>query len=711
MHNDAIPLASIQSGVRISQVNNRLLQYTRIAWFGLMAFIVIVFAVGMIFWHNDLLQPCATSLEKCSPMQLRPVNLLGLKSPEAALRFYASFYTIEQVSIRLLLLILSVLIYRWRRDDWMALLVSIWLLTIAPPFAELALAQRLLWLVVPLTGIRLIGAVCSTLFLFIFPNGKFTPHWMRWPAAIFTIFAIGMILIPDFSRINETAWSALLLAIQYCFVLYSQVYRYRKVSNTVERQQTKWVLFGIALAAVSLIGTRLWIGLDWNPDAQISSIFYLQVLGFVFHSITIPITLGIAILRYRLFDIDMVLNRTLVYGTLTVMVAGVYALVVFVFNLVIGSKGWSFLPGIIAVSTVATVFQPVRDRVQLFVNHLMYGDRNEPYHVLTRLSERLEGNIEPSMSLPLSVETIAHVLKLPYVAISLKKDDHYETVAAIGKAQERKACFPLTFAGETIGELIASPRTGEETFNSVDHRLLSDLARQIGATAHAVLVSADLERARLHIVEAREEARRRLGSDLHDGIGHQLASLARQSERATNLLEQDATSARDLLSDIKTQLDQTIVQVRKLAHQLYPPELELLGLIGALRERIQSIDGPNLIIRSEIPETLPNLPTAVEAAAYYIALEALTNVSKHAGARSCNLRLEVKGPNGNDSSFVLELEVSDDGRGLSPTSARGLGLLSIQGRAAEVGGTCIIEADPGGGTRVLTRLPYQAQEM
>jgi signal transduction histidine kinase len=350
-------------------------------------------------------------------------------------------------------------------------------------------------------------------------------------------------------------------------------------------------------------------------------------------------------------------------------------------------------------------------RLRRGVNRLMYGERDEPYHVLTRLGQSLESAIEPTSALPLTVDTIAHALKLPYVAITLKQQESFKTAAAYGVNRESSVRIPLIYTGQVIGELIATGRTPGEPLTEPDLRLLNDLARQISSTAETVRLSDDLKRARFRIVEAEEETRRRLGSDLHDGVGHQLTGLARKAERAARLLEKDSSAARDLLNDIQTQLDQTILQVRQLAHQLYPPELELLGLIGALRERIQANDDPSLIVKADLPETLPRLPTAIESAVYYIAMEALTNVANHAGATTCELRLTLASGGSEPCRQGLELEVLDNGRGMALDGPTGLGLLSMQARAAEVGGVCIIAANPGGGTRITVRLPCKVQEV
>jgi len=355
---------------------------------------------------------------------------------------------------------------------------------------------------------------------------------------------------------------------------------------------------------------------------------------------------------------------------------------------------------LIATGLVAIAFNPLRERLQRGVNRLMYGDRDDPYRALSRLGQRLEAAGESSAMLATTVEAVAQTLKLPYVAIVLKQNSvsGLQFVVAHGTAPVPVIRFPLNYLGELVGELIVAARVGE-TLNTADQRLLADLARPIGVAAHAFRLTTDLEHARLRIVAEREEARRRLGSDLHDGVGHQLAGLARKAELATNLLERDPTAARVMLAEVTQQLNIAITQVRGLAHQLHPPELELLGLVGALRERAQVQS--NFAIRVDAPDSLPPLPTAIETAAYYIALEALTNVEKHAGAKSCHIRLALM----ESHPPMLELDVTDHGRGLPPDLTNGLGLLSMQARAAEVGGTCYIESNPHGGAQVSVRLP------
>ena len=540
----------------------------------------------------------------------------------------------------------------------------------------------------------------------LFPDGRFQPRPMRWVVLAYGLACV-IYLIPRHQEwlAPGTPGGALWLIfglVSLLVVVVTLFYRFRRAATFAQQEQMLWVLAGLGLAAlVVLWGAPLRLA---NSSFTLFEMMLPNVSGAMVIT-GLLLTLGsftclfVALVNYEPVDTQLLVNRALVYVALTAFVISGYGLIVGYLSTVFHSD--YFLFSLIATGLVAVAFNPLRDRLQHAVNRLMYGDRDDPYHALSRLGQRLETTIEPSAVLTTTVETVAQTLKLPYVAIALKQGNEIQRVAAHGTESTPAAQFPLSYAGEAVGELIVAPRTGE-ALNAADQRVLADLARHIGVTAHAFRLAADLERARLRIVTAREETRRRLGSDLHDGVGHQLAGLARKAEMAANLLERDPTAARAVLAEVTQQLNTAITQVRGLAHQLHPPELELLGLVGALRERAQTQNC--FAIRVDAPDVLPPLPTAVETAAYYIALETLTNVEKHAGAKSCQIRLAL-------TKDTLELEIADDGRGLPPekTKGLGLGLLSMQARAAEVGGTCRVESKPEGGARVSVYLPYLAR--
>jgi len=472
--------------------------------------------------------------------------------------------------------------------------------------------------------------------------------------------------------------------------------------DAISRAQLRWAAGGF------VVGITLMLLVFPAATGRVAHPLLAELMGSGFYLgfTVIGVALAMAILHHRLFELDLVINRTLVYATLTACVIGIYMLVVGYLGMLFRTQG-NLALSLIATGIVAVMFAPLRNLVQRGVNRLMYGQRDEPYQLLTRLRQQLETALEPSAALSVTVETVAQALKLPYAAIALKQEGGFQTVATYGTVRNAVSRFPLIYAGQTIGELVVASRTANESFTPADLRLLHDLARQIGVAAHAILLSANLEQARLRLVTERGEARRQFGGDLHDGVGHQLVGLTRQIERVMAVSADDPALAHDLLTEINRQLVALTTHVRGLAHQLFPPELELLGLAGALRERAQT--HPSLRIHVDAPETLPPLPAELEAAAYYIALEALTNIEKHAGAQVCHIRLRLSSNPSVLQPGLLELDVRDDGRGLHLPTTMGLGLLSMQARAAEVGGTCGIEPNPGGGTAVMVRIPCPAK--
>jgi signal transduction histidine kinase len=310
----------------------------------------------------------------------------------------------------------------------------------------------------------------------------------------------------------------------------------------------------------------------------------------------------------------------------------------------------------------------------------------------------------PEAILPNIVETVAQSLKLPYVAIGLASrpdststGEPFPIVAAYGSSTPDRLQLPLAYQNETIGTLIVSPRAGE-AFSTTDHRLLEDLARQVGVAAHALKLTADLQRSREQLVTAREEERRRLRRDLHDGLGSQLAALHLRADTVRSLIPNNPEAAVTVATELRDEIRATVTEIRRLVYELRPPALDELGLAGALRALpARRTAATELQVIIEAPESLPTLPAAVEVAAYRIAQEALTNAIRHGQAQTCSIRIELA-----DS---LCLDICDDGVGLPPHPQTGVGLRSMRERAEELGGTCHVEANAEGGTRVTASLP------
>lgn len=450
-------------------------------------------------------------------------------------------------------------------------------------------------------------------------------------------------------------------------------------------------------------GLALWLLPPLIVGRQIISANAMGLLVLPF-----PIALAIAILRYQLFDIDLVINRTLVYGALTGITMAMYVFIVGYLGNLFQARDRSII-AFLTTGLVAVVFQPLRERLQRVVNRVMYGERDDPYAVLSRLGQRLETTLAPEAVMPTIVETIAQALKLPYVALAIQQGDETDIAAAYGHPIGDLICIPLTYQTETIGQLIVAPRAPGESFTSGEERLLEDVGHQAGVAVRAVRLTNDLQRSRERLVTTREEERRRLRRDLHDGLGPELASLTLKLDAARNILKHDPSAVDQMLLELKTQTQDAMSEVRRLVYELRPPALDELGLIPAIQEYIVGGltlgDGSvhkSLEITLEAPDEFPPLSAAVEVAAYRIVLEALTNVARHAQATKCAVRFSA--------SDELEIEVVDDGIGVQPDARAGVGMTSMRERASELGGSSSIEAMRDRGTRVNARLPLSKGE-
>jgi signal transduction histidine kinase len=469
-----------------------------------------------------------------------------------------------------------------------------------------------------------------------------------------------------------------LLAVGVLEALAAVVVRFRR-SRGAERQQMKWFLFAVSPLVLVPV-------LDSAPDL-VGSLVLVWVL------IAVPSAVAIAVLRYRLDGIDVVINRTVVYALLSAVVIAVYVVIVGYLGAALRREN-DLLISLVATGVVAVLFAPLRDRLQRAVSRLLYGQRAEPYAALSRLGERLEATLAPDAVLPAIVTTVRESLRLPYAAIHLDG----QVAAAAGEPVPRTVVLPLLYRNRPVGDLALGLRPGEDGFSPADRRLLADLARQAGVAVSAVGLTADLQRSRERLVTTREEERRRLRRDLHDGLGAQLAGLTVQTGVLRGLIARDPAAADALASDMRVELRTAIADIRRLVHGLRPPALDELGLVGALQRLAESVGADGLRIAVDVPSALPPLPAAVEVAAYRVVQEALTNVVRHARAGSACVRLAVH-------AETLTVEVTDDGTGMPADVVAGVGLSSMRERAAEMGGTCRVEAVPGGGTRVHAFLP------
>lgn len=644
----------------------------------------------------------------------------GLAELGIAEGLYVLIRTSSMAVVALIYIATGVLIFWRRSNERPAFLFSLQLILFGAVFATsvpLTTVQR-----TPLLDLA-INLVFASLFIsaYLLPDGRFVPGWTRWLTLVWIINLVGISLFPG-TILDSNTWPPLLtIALSFLIIvscIAAQVYRYTKISNPIQRQQIKWI--GLGLATTIFLFFVYWTPINLIPRlSEIASTTALyDLLGgtiLILSFSLMPLAIAIAILRYRLWDVDPIVNRTLVYGALTVSVIGVYALVVGIFNAIFQVQGNPVISVLVA-GIVAVLFQPLRQWLQRSVNRLMYGYRDNPYDVISGLGHRLEATPSPDALLPTIVATVCEALKLPYAAITLRENSHYRVAAEEGSPQEMFIRFPITYQNEQVGELLLAPRSPGESFSSVDQHLLRDLARQASIAIHTVRLTQnlqnlnlELQQARIQLVNAREEERRRLARDLHDGFGSVLASLNLRAGAIRSLLGRDPKAADALAAEQQETIRSTIADVRRLVYDLRPPVLDERGLGSALRELAgkystfgnqDSENGPitPLWVSVELDEPLPPLSAAVEVAAYRIVQEALTNVTRHAGAHTCKVKLKIQ-------DAWLQLEVTDDGAGLPETYEAGVGIFSMRERAAEIGGRYTIERMATGGTRVVAYLP------
>jgi len=452
--------------------------------------------------------------------------------------------------------------------------------------------------------------------------------------------------------------------------------RLRDPRVAVRRQALSVAPAAIALAAE--------LAYEVNGSDRIGSIVAPVLITILGASI------GAAILRYGLYELDLVVNRTLVYVVLSAVLVGAYlAVVAGVQSVEVGHT----LASLLAAGLVAVAFAPLRARLQSVVDRLLYGERNDPYAVISSLLSAQDDDVLPALA-----STVAQTLKLPYVAIELGEEaGELVRAAEVGALRGEPLVLPLVYQGGAIGRLVLGPRTRNDPFTRAEQSLFEDVARQVAIAAHAVRLSLDLQGSRERLVAAREEERRRLRRDLHDGLGPTLAGIALQLESARTIAATDPSAADALLGRLVDETQAAIGSVRHVVYDLRPPALDDVGLVGALRQ--QAARFPGLEVTVEADGAASELPAAVEVAAYRIAAEAVTNAARHARARRCSVRIAVNG--------ALEVEVADDGVGIAPDAVPGVGLSSIRERAAELGGSCTF-GNGAQGTVVRARLPLPA---
>ncbi len=456
----------------------------------------------------------------------------------------------------------------------------------------------------------------------------------------------------------------------------------REPRSSLARRQ----IIVVALAAVLMLVIVAMPG----SDGQLSDF----LIGLPIFAL-IPAGIAFAILHDRLYDLDLALNRSLVYGTLAALLALGYAGVLTLASVITGEQ--PTIGVVAAVTAVAVVALPLRAWLQRLTDRMMFGDRGDPYRAVSRVSATLQGAVPPGGSLDSVVSAIAGSLKLAYVAVEAQG----QVRACVGDPARQAVRIAMTHQGTTVGTLLAAGPPGRPV-GPRDRALLTELAGHAGAAVYAAGLADDLQASRQRLVEAREEERRRLRRDLHDGLGPGLASVVLGIDLAAGQLRTDPNAAHAVLKELKTEMVTAIEEIRRLVYELRPPALDDLGLVGALRQQAERIGRrhPMLSITVEAPEVMPVLPAATEVAAYRIVTEAMTNSARHSGGAGCVVRIGL--------GDKLILEIVDDGAGLAPAAVASVGLSAMRERAQELGGTFMIQARDGGGTEVSVTLALES---
>ena len=440
-------------------------------------------------------------------------------------------------------------------------------------------------------------AVCLTAFVLplVFPDGRLLSRRWRpvlWAALLIVpLSAVGRAFTPETmgSALNylpnpyaipsaEPVLGIMMIVavgsglVVLAAVSASVVLRWRR-SGQVVRQQLKWFLATIPILVAGIIAN------DFFPDPVTIA---LGIAGGL-----LPVAIGVAVLRYRLYEIDVILSRAVLYAVLSAVVAVVYLAVVAIAGGVFG-VGRSLGVQVLATVIAALALWPLRGRVQRGVQRLFFGDRDAPYAAMARLGRQVEEAAGAESVLGSVAKTVADSLRLPYAAVELRQGNSWVPAAAWGVKPAVVKAFPLVSQRETVGRLLVGQRSPGEQLGAEDERLLEDLARQVGPTAHAVALRGALEASLAKRVAAREEERRRLRRDLHDELGPTLAGLTLGLDTARSLAngQGNPEALQQLLSRLKTETQQAVTDVRRIVYGLRPPALDELGLAGSLREEI-----------------------------------------------------------------------------------------------------------------------------
>ncbi len=502
-----------------------------------------------------------------------------------------------------------------------------------------------------------------------------------------------------------------------------------------EREQFKWLVYVGSLLLIGVFMQGASIAVYKATGEYIASIgVTLAFLTWAtLFAIGIPVAIGIAILKYRLYDIDVVISKTLLFGAMAAFVTAVYIGIVVGLGALVGTAGKPSLAlSILATAIVAVAFQPVRERVQRFANQLVYGKRATPYEVLAQFSDRVAGAYSSGEILPRMARVLTEGTGAARADVWMRIGPEIVPAASWPEGDGRRPesvrltgqllppvpgvsrVVAVRHQGELLGALSIDKAAGEPLV-PLEEKLLSDLAAQAGLVLRNVRLTTELQArlkeiseqaaklraSRQRIVAAQDAERRRLERNIHDGAQQNLVALSVKLRLASTFAKRNPDRARELVRELEAETEQALETLRDLARGIYPPVLRDEGLAAALRAQAARIEIPVELVTDHVGRYSPD----IEAAVYFCCLEALQNVAKH--ARASRVRVNLREDHGE-----LAFSVSDDGVGFDPQQAsQGSGLQNMADRVSALGGSLEVSGTMGGGTTVSGRIAVRAEEL
>lgn len=556
----------------------------------------------------------------------------------------------------------------------------------------------------------------AALLLFLFPTGRFLPGRWRvvgWVSMV-AMVVVNLVLVlsparglPDVALppgVDMDYWALPLPAGfvdaampvtgattigGFLLAMVSVVVRYRR-SAGLERDRMRWLLWSVVAMAI-LLGVSVGLELREVGDWVLFLVMALPAAAMT-----------VAIVDPGLVSIEDLLGRTLVYGGLAAVILLADLAVLAALTTLLDDSLEQRQVVLVVLLVSVLLYGPLRTRLARWVQRLMLGRRSDPYDVVAGLASTLETTDEGPEQLAAVARAVATAFRVRYVGVEVDRANGERLLATHGEKPAQTRTTPIVYRGAEVGRLVLPARGPRSRLSRRDEQLLGDLVRQAATAARTSQLAGELQESRERLVAAREEERRRIRRDLHDGLGPALSGVVFRLESARLLVERDPATAVEQITRTSQEVQAVVADVRRLVHDLRPPALDDLGLVGALRQLAGQLErgGPRIGV---VEEGVGALPAAVEVAVYRIVAEALTNAVRHARADRVDVRL-TRAADG------LRVEVVDDGVGMGEDVEAGVGLLSMRERAAELGGRVEVSCPASGGTVVRACLPVGGRE-